>query len=102
MILFLFCLSVLVQAILYLLLDKTKYGKPVVLATLLLLHFWLLPSLLVPDVAQTEEKYTCGMMHAVVYLSFWIFGGGLTFLTHVCYQLISAVYKLITKHKSRL
>jgi hypothetical protein len=93
MILLLFFLSLLLQVILYLLLDKTKYGKPIVLAILLLLHLWLLPGLLIPDVAQTEEKYTCGMMHTVAYLLFWILGGGLTFLTHICYCVIRSVLK---------
>ena len=102
MILLLFGLSVLVQVILYLLLDKTKYGKPIVLAILLLLHFWLLPGSLVPDVAQTEEKYTCGMMHAVAYLAFWIFGGGLTLITHVCYYLIGAATRWLNSNKKTL
>lgn len=90
--------SVLLQIGLYLLLDKVRYGKTLTLLLLLFLlflHLYLLPTLLSSETPPSgEQGYVCGLAAIAYYVIFWIFGAGLTLITHVCYFLVETCLRL--------
>ncbi len=93
MVFLLLFLSALLQVILYLLLHNVKYGQLAVLAVLLILHFFLLPKLFLPERYTPEEGYQCALPTVATYFFFWVFGGGVTLITHACYYFIRRILK---------
>lgn len=89
MMLFVIVLSVCVQVLLYLLFRRQRYVKVMILLLFLLLHVYLLPLLFTDRMYSGIEAPRCGMGAVFIYFWFWIFGGGITLLTHACYWLIT-------------
>lgn len=78
---------IVIQIIAYILLDKYDHKnlKYLVLCLILILHFFILPYLLIPEVENGELK--CGMPAMALTLGFWVIGGSATFISHFVYAL---------------
>jgi len=81
-----------VQCLCYLFIDskKIKTSKLWVLLLFILAYFILFPFLYY----QKYEGARCGLPILAMYGFFWIFGGGVTIITHFAYFLLS---KLLAK-----
>lgn len=89
MILFLIGLSVCAQLLLYILFQKQRYVRIGILPLFLFLHFYLLPQLFTNQVYAREEGPRCGMAAIGIYFLFWIAGGSMTLIMHLCYWLVT-------------
>ena len=79
-----------IQVVAYILLDKYNLSrwKYLVLVLYLILDFFILPDYLIPDYKDGEIR--CGMPALAITFAFWIFGGGLTIITHFIYSIINS------------
>ena len=80
----------IIQVVAYILLDKYNLSrwKYLVLVVYLILDFFILPDYLIPDYEDGEIR--CGMSALAITFAFWIFGGGLTIITHFIYSIINS------------
>lgn len=89
MILRLIILICVLQILLYILIDQLniKYAKGLILFAILYAHIFVLPGYFIP--APKPGGVNCGMPMMAITLGFWIFGGGVTLLTHYIYSIIA-------------
>lgn len=88
-----FILMFIIQVIGYILLDKYNLSnwKYLLLATGLILDFFVLPDYFMPE--YKEGEFRCGMPALGITLAFWIFGGGLIVSTHIVYVFVRTLIK---------
>lgn len=85
-------LSLCAQLLLYILFRKQKYIKVIILLLFLFLNLYLFPRLSYEQMFDSPEDMDhprCGMPIVFLYFMFWLIGGGLTLVMHVCYWLCS-------------
>jgi hypothetical protein len=100
MMLLVIVLSLCAQVLLYILFRKQQYIRVMILLLFLVLHLYLLPWLFTDQMYASIETPRCGMGAIFIFFLFWIFGGSMTLLTHVCYWLYSR--KSFMKKKNKL
>lgn len=93
-------LSLCAQVLLYILFRKQQYIRVIILLLFLLLHLYLFPRLFTEQMYAGIDTPRCGMDAIFIFFLFWIFGGSMTLITHVCYWLYSQ--RLLMKQKNRL
>ena len=80
------------QCIGYIVLDLYKQNKwkVLILVLLLIMYIFILPGYYIPKVS---KKDSCGMPYIAITLGFWVFGGGLSIITHIVYVLLARFVK---------
>lgn len=88
-------ISILIQAVIYILLDRKglKRWKYLVLLIFLLLNLFILPTYFNAEIiADTELR--CGLPSMMLLLYFWTVGCGTVLLTHIGYIVVRNFYKI--------
>ncbi len=87
-------MSVFIQCLSYWIIDSYKIRFSKLWILLLMIIVWLF---VLPQIAFNsefgDEQVRCGLPVLAMYVAFWIFGGGLTLLTHICYVITNKILK---------